>query len=47
VSIPITSDKKSAVEQHRAKRAERRAKRGEGQAETSPEPNHTATPSPQ
>jgi len=46
-STPIASDRKSAIEQHRAKRAERRAKRGEGQAETSPEPNHTATPSPQ
>ena len=46
-STPIASDRKSAAEQHRAKRAERRAKRGESQAETSPEPNHTATPNPQ
>jgi hypothetical protein len=44
---PVASDRKSAVEQHRAKRAEQRAKRGEGQAETSPELNHTATPNPQ
>jgi len=43
-STPIASDRKSAAEQHRAKR---RAKRGESQAETSPEPNHTATPNPQ
>jgi hypothetical protein len=46
-STPIASDRKSAAEQHRAKRAERRAKRGESQAETSPDPNHTATPNPQ
>jgi Family of unknown function (DUF6600) len=45
-STPIGSHRRNVIEQHRVKRAAGRAKKGEGQAETSPEPNHTATPSP-
>ena len=44
---PIVSDRKSAAEQRRAKRAEARAKKEGNRAETSPEPSQTAKPNPQ